>query len=80
VAIGVRFIGTGYAEVWPFCHSPSRTQKLLTATKRGAANIANLPELLGAEPRREANALLHRRWRGERAARRNEKPRPSCRP
>jgi hypothetical protein len=29
--------------------------------RRIAANIAKLPELLGAEPRPDANALIHRR-------------------
>jgi hypothetical protein len=56
----------GQALAFVYCEDePGRrtTGKLLTRDegRRIAANIAKPPELLGAEPKPDANALIHRR-------------------
>jgi hypothetical protein len=56
----------GQALAFVYCEDePGRrnTAKLLTRdeARRIAANIAKLLELLGAEPKPDANALIHRR-------------------
>jgi hypothetical protein len=58
--------GTGQSLAFVyFENEPGRraAASLLTRdeARRIAANIARLPELLGAEPRPDANALVHRR-------------------